>query len=249
MAFAEYISIPRTLFEIGGVVPVLDNVTNEEASLVEPLACCINGINQIKSLDFDSIVIMGDGPIGLMQLMLLKRKFPSTQVMVVGKINHRLDMARKLGADKVYDVNDSSNFEPISNLFMELNGRQSPNLIIVSNNNPSSLVAACRLANKDGKIIIFSGLKNPKSGSHNINEIPSIDANFIHYNQISVMGSFSSTPENLKMAMELVNSGEIRIKDLITNAFELNNLEDAIKIFRIISRVKIYNQQVLVRII
>ncbi|MDN5846438.1 MAG: alcohol dehydrogenase catalytic domain-containing protein [Candidatus Nitrosocosmicus sp.] len=227
--YAEYISIPRTLFEIGGIVPVLDNVTNEEASLIEPLACCINGINQIKSIDFDSIVILGDGPIGLMQLMMLKRNFPSTQVMVVGKINHRLEMARKLGADKVYDVNNNSNFEPISNLFLELKDKQAPNLIIVSNNNANSLGVACKLANKNGKIIIFSGLNNPKGESQDIKEIPSIDANFIHYNQISVMGSFSSNPENLRMAMELVNSGEIKIKNLITNAFELYRLEDAIK--------------------
>lgn len=227
--FAEYISIPRTVFEIGGIVPVLDNVTNEEASLIEPLACCINGINQIKSIDFDSIVIIGDGPIGLMQLMLLKRNFPSTQVIVVGKINHRLEMAQRMGADRVYDVNNDSTFEPISKLSMELNCRQSPNLIFISNNNPNSLTSACRLANKNGKIMIFSGLKNSKSKSHNLTESPTIDANFIHYNQISVMGSFSSTPENLKEAMELVNSGEIRIKDLITDTFELHKLEDAIK--------------------
>ncbi len=48
--FAEYISIPRKIFEIGGIIPVLDDVSNEEASLIEPLACCINGINQIKNL-------------------------------------------------------------------------------------------------------------------------------------------------------------------------------------------------------
>ena len=56
-----------------------------------------------------------------------------------------------------------------------------------------------------------------------------MDANFIHYNQISVTGSFSSTPENLNEAMKLVNAGDIRIKDLITNTFELRNLEDALK--------------------
>ncbi|WP_458747511.1 alcohol dehydrogenase catalytic domain-containing protein [Candidatus Nitrosocosmicus sp. T] len=227
--FAEYILIPRTVFEIGGIVPVLDNVTNEEASLIEPLACCINGINQIKSPDFDSIVIIGDGPIGLMQLMLLKRKFPNTQVIVVGKINHRLEMARQMGADRVYDVNNDSTFEPISKLSMELNCRQSPNLIFISNNNPTSLTSACRLANKNGKIMIFSGLKNPKSKSRNLAQSPTIDANFIHYNQIAVMGSFSSTPENLKEAMKLVDSGEISVKDLITDTFELQKLEDAIK--------------------
>src|SRR3712207_7639219 len=48
---------------------------SEEASLIEPLACCINGINQIKNLEFDSVTIIGDGPIGLMQLMLLRKTF------------------------------------------------------------------------------------------------------------------------------------------------------------------------------
>ena len=227
--FAEYISIPRTVFEIGGIVPVLDNVTNEEASLIEPLACCINGINQIKSIDFDSIVIMGDGPIGLMQLMLLKRNFPNKQVIVVGKINHRLEMAGKLGADTVYDINSNSNFEHISVLIKKLNDKQSPNLIFISNNNANSLNDALKVANKNGKIIIFSGLKNLKSESHNLTTTPTIDANFIHYNQTSVMGSFSSTPENLQEAMKLVDSGEIRLKHLITNTFELHKLEDAIK--------------------
>lgn len=225
--FAEYIVVPRKLIEIGGIVPVLDNVTNEEASLIEPLACCINGINQINSNDFDSIVIIGDGPIGLMQLMLLKRLYPGKQVVVVGKIKHRLDAAIKLGADEVYDINSTSNFKHLSGLEKELKDKQSPNLIFVSNNNANSLIDAFNLANKNGKIIIFSGLKNRAAQPSKLK--PSIDANLIHYNQITVMGSFSSTPENFKKAMELVNSGEIRVKDLITHTFELQKVEDAIK--------------------
>ncbi len=228
--FAEYISIPRAVVEIGGIIPVLDNVTNEEASLIEPLACCINGINQIKSMDFESIVIIGDGPIGLMQLMLLKKNFPENRVIIIGKIKHRLEMAKRLGADEVYDVKNINDCEPISKLFTELNGKRSPNLIFISNNNIESLRVAFGLANKNGSIIIFSGLKNPTSNPGNLDNNPIIDANFIHYNQISVMGSFSSTPENLKEAMELVNSGEIKIKALITNTFELQKLENAIKV-------------------
>ena len=73
-------------------------------------------------------------------------------------------------------------------------------------------MTAFRVANKNGKIIIFSGLKNLKSESCNLTNSPTIDANFIHYNQTTVMGSFSSTPENLKEAMKLVDSGEIRIE-------------------------------------
>lgn len=227
--FAEYIRIPKTLLKIGGIVPVLDNVTNEEASLVEPLACCINGISQVKSKNFDTIVILGDGPIGLMQLMLLKKYFPKKRIIVVGKINHRLQVALRLGADRVYDVNSNNNYEHVSVLVKELNAKQSPNLIFISNNNSKSLVNAFKLANKNGKIIIFSGLKDSKSESNSDTYSPVIEANPIHYNQITVTGSFSSTPQNLTAAMELINSDQIRIKDLITNTFELQKIEDAIR--------------------
>ncbi|VFJ12484.1 D-arabitol-phosphate dehydrogenase [Candidatus Nitrosocosmicus franklandus] len=229
--FAEYISIPKTLVEIDGIIPVLDNVTNEEASLIEPLACCINGINQIKSKNFDSIVIIGDGPIGLMQLMLLKKDFTDKKVIVIGKIEHRLKMAAKLGADGVYNVtSNDTNFKHVSELTQELTDKQSPNLVFVSNNNVNSLKDAFMLANKNGKIIIFSGIKNSTTDeSDNFAKNLTAEANAIHYNQITVMGSFSSTPLNLRKAMELVSSEEIRIKDLITNTFELERLEDAIK--------------------
>lgn len=226
--FAEYISIPKRIFDIGGIVPVLDNVTNEEASLIEPLACCINGINQIKTLDFESIIILGDGPIGLMQLMLLKKYFLGMKITVVGKVENRLSMAKKLGADAIYNINTNNDFASISKLDVELNV-QSPNLVFISNNNPDSMKVAFRLANKNGKIVIFSGLKNRSSLAKETNVNSITDANFIHYNQLSVLGSFSSTPDNLMEAMALVNSGEIRIKELITHTFALQDLEYALK--------------------
>ena len=165
--FAEYISIPRSVLEIGGVIPVLENVTNEEASLIEPLACCINGINQIKSMDFESVIILGDGPIGLMQLMLLKRHFPGIRITIVGKIKHRLEMAIRLGADRIYEINNDNNSEPISKQFIELDDKKSPNLIFVSNNNIESLQIAYKLANKNGQVILFSGIKNHFSDRSN----------------------------------------------------------------------------------
>ncbi len=105
--FAEYILVPKTVFEIGGIIPVLDNVSNEEACLIEPLACCINGINQVKNLEFDSVIIIGDGPIGLMQLLLIK-KILNKNVTIIGKIPHRLESAKKLGADFTLLINDKN---------------------------------------------------------------------------------------------------------------------------------------------
>ena len=224
--FAEYIKVPTKIFEIGGIVPVPEEISNEEASLIEPLACCINGINQIKNLDFESIIIIGDGPIGLMQLMLLKKIFPKSKITIIGKINHRLESARRIGADKIIQIKDNYLDHDLSPL-KEMNGHRSPNLVFISNNNPNSINLALKLVNKNGKIMIFSGIK--KIDNKGTTKLISIDPNFLHYEQISIYGSFSSNPENLREAMSLVGSNEIRLKELITHIFTLKEIEKAIK--------------------
>src|SRR5919112_1920980 len=143
--FAEYILVPKTVFEIGGIIPVLDNVSNEEACLIEPLACCINGINQVKNLEFDSVIIIGDGPIGLMQLLLIK-KLLKKKVTIIGKVPHRLESAKKLGADftlLISDKNNDDNINYIYNKYKKLYKNTSlefsPNIIFISNNNANSV--------------------------------------------------------------------------------------------------------------
>jgi L-iditol 2-dehydrogenase len=224
--FAEYVRIPTRVFEIGGIIQVPDSVSNEEASLIEPLACCINGMNQIKPMNFESIIIIGDGPIGIMQLMLLKRFNPQIDVTVIGKIKHRMETAKRLGANRVITFSEKDQPESYKKL-KEKDGSIKPNLIFVSNNNPSSLTLAFYLANKNGKVIIFSGIKNRKEDSSNIPF--SIDPNIIHYSQISVYGSFSSNPDNLKEAMKLVYEGDINLKCLITDTFSLTNIDNALR--------------------
>lgn len=223
--FAEYVLIPSRVFDVGGIVQVPDNVSNEEASLIEPLACCINGINQIKPMNFESIIIIGDGPIGMMQLMLLKRFSPQIDVTVIGKIKYRMETAKRLGADRVIAFREQDQLDSYKKL-KEIEGSIKPNLIFVSNNNPISLTLAFYLANKNGKIIIFSGIKNIKE--HSFNGPFNIDPNTIHYGQISVYGSFSSNPHNLNKAMRLVSEGEINLKNLITNTFSLENIGNAL---------------------
>jgi len=223
--FAEFIKVPTKTFEIGGIVPVPEDISNEEASLIEPLACCMNGINQIRNLDFESIIIIGDGPIGLMQLMLLKKVFPKSNITIIGKIGHRLEAAKRIGADKIIEIKDNYMDHDLLSL-KEVNGHKSPNLVFISNNNPSSINLALKIVNKNGKIMIFSGIK--KIDNKGKIKLFSIDPNFIHYEQISIYGSFSSNPENLREAMSLVSSKEIRLKELITHIFTLTELEKAI---------------------
>ncbi len=72
--------------------------------------------------------------------------------------------------------------------------------------------------------MLFSGIKNNSDESK---DIIHIDPNYIHYNQISIFGSFSSSPNNMIEAMDLVDSKEIDLRRLITRTFSLDKIKDA----------------------
>ncbi len=222
--FAEYISIPKSIFEICGIVPVPDCITNEEASLIEPLACCINSISLIKETIFDSVIILGDGPIGIMQLMLIKKLY-KTKVTMIGKIPQRLDLAKKLGANLTICLQnpEECNENLLKELIKDIDIECSPNIIFISNNDPLSFKLSLNLVNKNGKIISFSGIKNNKGS----NEISNFFLNLIHYNQISVIGSFSSTPKDMITARKMLELKEIDLKYLISNKFSLFDIQNA----------------------
>ena len=143
---------------------------------------------------------------------------------MIGKIKHRLDLAKKLGADMTILIDDENNLEKFSKSIKNANNGFSPNIVFVSNNNPNSLNLALKLANKNGKIVLFSGIKNENTKNKNTF---SIDTNLIHDNQISIFGSFSSTPNNMIEAMNMVNSKDIDIKNLVTHTFSLTKLKEA----------------------
>jgi len=221
--FAQFISVPRKIIEMGGLIPVPNNITDEEASLIEPLACCINGLNQIKFQNFDSIIILGDGPIALMQLMLLKIHFPRIDITVVGKVDHRLEMAKEIGCELIINIsNDNSDF--VSSLKRTPREIQSPNLILISNNDPSSVNLAFELVNKMGTIMIFSGIKHTSGSNIQTN---AIDPNDIHYKHISLLGSFSSTPATMDEAVKLLKARKIRLSGLITSTYPISDIQDA----------------------
>jgi L-iditol 2-dehydrogenase len=229
--FAEYTSVPKKLFEIGGIVPVSDNISDEEAALVEPLACCINSINQIKNFDFESAIILGDGPIGIMQLLLLKKVNPKRKIIVCGKVPDRLKSALQMGADQTYLISEEKGdgmHVDIEKIKESVNS-ESPNLVFVSNNNPLSVISASMLVNKGGKIVIFSGIKKGTIQNKQL-VANNIDYNYIHYNEIGVHGSFSSNPENLNEAMKLLNGNEIDLRPLINNKFSLFEIEKAFEL-------------------
>lgn len=213
--FADYITIPSNNLLINGIIPIEDNILDDEASLIEPLSCCLNAhLNFNIPISGEFVIIIGDGPIGLIHLQI--SKLYGAKTIVVGKIPSRLSEAKSIGADLVLLNNEPD--ESVKKIWDYTYGRGGK-LIIVATSNPEGIDLALKLAGKNSLINLFAGTSKDK--------ILTIDPNLLHYNQITVSGSFSSTPKVMKKAMNLVHEQKIDLKRLITHRFALDEIDRA----------------------
>jgi L-iditol 2-dehydrogenase len=232
--FAEYVRIPEQILKIGGIVSVPDNLSDEEAALLEPLACCLNGFSHMRRpIGSKTIVaVIGDGPIGLLHLQISKRLYNARTIMV-GKIPQRIEIAKSLGADTSVTLstaddsvdnrnNNKNNIYRNNNAIkdiLDFTKGLGVNFIIIATSNPAALEFALKIASKGSTINIFAGLRR--------GNFISLDPNWVHYNQISITGSFSSTPNLLQKAATLASGRRINLSKMITHRFSLNEIKQA----------------------
>jgi L-iditol 2-dehydrogenase len=224
--FAENVRIPKNILDIGGIVPIPDCIANEDAALLEPLACCLNGFSQMGPVaERDNVVIIGDGPIGLLHLQL-SRNLYHARTAVVGKIPQRIQKARSMGADEITmidnhtdDGGSDGNARSISKI-LDFTDGIGANVIIIATSDPAAFDFSLKIASKNSRINIFSGMTKCRNIS--------FDPNWLHYNQISITGSFSSTPDSLLEAVRIVSNQEIDLSGLISRRYSLTNIREAI---------------------
>jgi L-iditol 2-dehydrogenase len=224
--FAEFVKIPKQVLMIGGLVPVPDNLSNEEAALLEPLACCLNGLYHIDPIirknEQGTVAIIGDGPIGLLHLQLLRKIYRVNRIVVIGRVAQRLMQAKSMGANATVTFASDADFEQCLENTLALTDNVGFNVIIIATSNTIALNLALKIASKNSRINIFAGM--PKSTGNFF----SIDPNFLHYNQISITGSFSSTPSTLAEAVKRAANGEVNLAKLISHTYHLQDIIQAI---------------------
>lgn len=209
-AFAEYLRVPPEASKTGGVCEVPDSLSYEEATLVEPLSCCLHGIEACKINVGDSVAIVGDGPIALLHLKLAKLSGAGT-IIVSGHHDNRLMIARELGADAT--INEKRE-DPIEGIRLLTDG-YGADVVIVAVGSPVAQQQALSIAAKGGRINFFAGLPAGK-------EIVPLNANLIHYKELSILGTSSSTIHEFRRTLELVSSGVLDVKRFITHRFPLD---------------------------
>lgn len=207
-AYAEFIRIPAHVHR-QNCHPLPKNLSFEAAALMEPLACCIYGMNQASLTLDETVLILGDGPIGLMMVCLAKHR-GARKIAILGKNSSRLRAAELLGADAILapDVSD----QQMVNLFPPFG----PDLVVECVGKPETWKHALSFVRPGGRILMFGGCPP--------GENVSIDAGKIHYGNLTLYGTFHFTPAEVETALEYLRTGVVSAEVLISDRVPLADI-------------------------
>ena len=213
--FSQYIRVPKENVSVG-TLKIDEKVSYEEASFSEPLACCLYSLQKIKLLQNDFVTIIGLGTMGLLFNQLIKmNKIISLEIDID---ENRISFAKKLGFDFALNTNKENVTEEILNITKGIGA----DLVILTIVNEKILNQSLSYIRDGGKILIFAGAINKEIVKININEL--------YRREISIIGSYSSSPKHLSQALKLISSKVIDVKNLITYRFPLKEIRKAVEL-------------------
>lgn len=215
--FAEQILLPRRVVEVNAARKPA-SLAWEHAAFLEPLACVVHGQQVIDVRPGEQVVILGAGPIGLLHLLVAKRR-GAERVVVVGRRARRLDAAREHGADVVIDEQGMPE-ESWRELVFEETGGLGADVVLECAATPEAWQQAVSLARRGGRVLWFGGCKGGTSVE--------LDTRRVHYDEIRLQGVFHFTPEAVAEACRLLASGELDPAPLLDGSVPLDDLGDAL---------------------
>ncbi|MHA2061356.1 MAG: zinc-binding dehydrogenase, partial [Candidatus Sifarchaeia archaeon] len=192
-----------------------NHVSFQEAAFTEPLACVING-NDVADINLaDNVVVIGAGPIGLLHIQLARAR-GAKQVIAIDLIEYRLKKALEIGAHSVINAQIEDSVKKVKTL----TDKRGADVVIECVGLPQTWENAIAMTGKAGTTVLFGGAPPGTKFS--------VDTHRIHYEDITIKGIFHHTPVCVKKALDLISSGIVNVKPLITKEMPLNQVETAL---------------------
>jgi L-iditol 2-dehydrogenase len=215
--FAELMRVPAKVLAVDGVNRIPDALSFAEASVAEPLSCVLNGQEQARVGEGQTVVVVGAGPIGCMHVRLARAR-GAARVLLIELSARRLEMAAALVApDEAIGAEAGDTVETVRKL---TDGRGA-DVIVVAAASGKAQEDALRMAARRGTVSFFGGLPKDRPTI-------SCDANIVHYREVGIVGANGSSPDHNKQALELIASGAVPVADLITHRLPLEQAIEGI---------------------
>lgn len=192
---------------------IADEISYEEASLTEPLACCVHSVQKANPQFGDIVVIIGGGIMGINHVMLCKKK--GCRVILSEVDETRRKLAETLGAD--YTINPMQ-IDPVE-FVKSINEGRGADVVFNTTAIPAVVPQAISMTGKFGKIIQYSSM-HPDAPTP-------VSPQMLHGDEVILTGAISPTGEDFYTANRLINYKIIDMKPVIAKTFKFEDAEQA----------------------
>lgn len=208
--FSEYVYLSEEhLKNVAHLKP--ENLDEIEASFYEPLGCCVRAVKRTQLIEGSTAVVIGLGSIGILMAQALK----ASGVNVIGcdLIDDRIKLLKSFGIDAI----NSRDLEFTQNYVKSKTNNYGADAIFMTSGADKAIDVSLKLVRNGGKILVFSSTPHDETGYPN---------NEIYYRELTVLGSYSPAPTDLRDALELLKSGKVKVKGIST-IYNMNEIEKA----------------------
>jgi L-iditol 2-dehydrogenase len=194
-AYADWIVVPERIAAVN-LHEVPAGLTPEVAAMVEPLACCLHGVERAEVGSGEAVAILGAGPIGLMLAACVADA--GGWPVIVGGRDERRALVEQFGA--------------------EPGDGRGADVVIEAAGTQQAWTDAVELARPGGRVVMFGGL--PRDAR------PTVDAYRVHYEELTVRGAFHHTPATVRAALGFLASAAYPWERLVTHRVLLRDLPE-----------------------
>jgi L-iditol 2-dehydrogenase len=216
--FAEYIRVMNWIVEGRGVVRIPDGVPFEQAAFVEPLNTVLKGVKLLNLAADDTVLVIGQGPIGLMHAALAART--GARVLTSDLYAERHAIAARFGLKDPIDAGRENVVERV----LELTDGRGADAVVLAVGGNALIKTAMDAVRPGGRVMLFAQTQHGET---------MIDPGSVCMDEKTLMGSYSSSFEILDEVTDLVFGGYrngFDLTQLISHRYPLEQAVEAIEI-------------------
>jgi L-iditol 2-dehydrogenase len=213
--FAEYLRVPEINVD-RGVFILPKEISYGEGAFIEPLACTIRGLRVAEMKPGQSVLVLGSGVAGLLQIKLAKA-MGASKIFATDIDDYRLETAKKIGADVAIHAKEN-----VPEQVKKHNDGKLADLVILCAGVPSAVKQALQSVEAGGTILFFAPPE------------PNVEIPFplfeLWNKQVKMVSTYAGAPRDIKEAIELLKSKKVKVTDMITHRLPLEETPKGFKL-------------------
>jgi len=220
-AYAEWAAVPPIATK--NLIPLPPHLPSDLATVADPFACALNGVEVLDVRLGDTVVILGTGPIGCWQAVMCRDRGASRIFMTDVK-QDRLDAATDVvGAfiDDAFVAGEDNGVEAVRSRTAGVGADR----VSVAAPSKQAQQAALEMAAKRAKVVYFAGL--PKH-----DPVSPLDMNELHYKELAILGAYGATHRQYRITMDYLDRRQEELARVVTHRFSLDHIAQAFETIR-----------------